>query len=123
MLAAVAIIGLALGSCTSSSDEDESIGSIYGIVTKKRTSEIVEGISIYLYKLSSQDKDPVYKGNYSLLLTTTTFSDGHFEFSNLTPGHYYIKGGAYYPYALKYEYEEYVLVEVGRQSRIDISIN
>lgn len=98
-------------SCTKE-DKDE-LGSIYGIVTKLGTAEPMKAVGVELYKKgTSASKD-------ALLLKTVTFDDGHFEFKDLTPEHYQVK-----VVADGYEQieEGYVIVEAGRQARIDLQV-
>lgn len=99
--------GLIIGSCTKSEEDDEDkLGSIYGIVTELGTAEPMKAVGVELYK----------GGN--LLLKTVTFDDGHFEFKDLTPENYYVKVvGKEYESA-----EKGVTVEAGRQARIDLQL-
>lgn len=101
-------------SCTKSEEGDEDkLGSIYGIVTELGTAEPMKAVGVELYKKgASSSRD-------ALLLKTVTFDDGHFEFKDLTPEHYQVK-----VVADGYEQTEegYVVVEAGRQARIDLQI-
>ncbi|MBQ0016573.1 MAG: DUF1566 domain-containing protein [Bacteroidales bacterium] len=94
-----------------SKDEEESeklgsiLGSIYGIVTV--TGEPLKGVGVSLYTSGG-----------SLLLKTVTYDDGHYEFTDLTPGEYEIvvEGDAYE------EFSVWVTVEAGRQARADMQL-
>lgn len=87
-------------------EKEEALGSIYGIVTKEGTTDVMPAIVIELYL-----------GN-DRLLSTTTFSDGHFEFPDLKAGKYILKISG-----KEYEEAEYsVIVESGRQARQDIEV-
>jgi hypothetical protein len=93
-----------LTSCEST--DYSKVGSIYGIVTKEGSTEPISAIPVSLYK------------DNNLLLQTITYSDGHFEFSNLLPGNYVIKIDG-----LGYEYQEYnVIVESLRMARADMQL-
>ena len=99
-----------LGACTSDKDDTNSggePGSVYGIVTELGTSEPMKSVGVELYK----------GGN--LLLKTVTFDDGHFEFKDINPGTYQVK-----VIADGYEQTEegLVIVETGRQARIDLQL-
>jgi len=67
----------------------------------------------YDYKLGD------YTYEYTLLLKTVTFDDGHFEFKDLNPEKYQVK-----VVADGYDQTEegYVTVEAGRQARIDLQV-
>lgn len=87
-------------------EKEEAFGSIFGIVTKEGTTEVMPAIVIELYL-----------GN-DRLLSTTTFSDGHYEFPDLKAGKYLLKISG-----KEYEEAEYsVIVESGRQARQDIEV-
>lgn len=93
-----------LTSCEST--DYSKVGSIYGIVTKEGSTEPISAIPVSLYKENA------------LMLQTVTYSDGHFEFSNLLPGNYVIKIDG-----LGYEYQEYnVIVESLRMARADMQL-
>lgn len=79
-------------------------GSIYGIVTT--TGEPLKGINVLLYK------------DASLLLSTVTYDDGHYEFSELQPGEYTLKVSTA-GYQMHYVS---VLIETSRQARMDIQL-
>ena len=86
---------------------DDEPGSIYGIVTELGTAEPMKAVGVELYK---SDK---------LLLKSVTFDDGHFEFTDLTPGDYKVR-----VVADGYERTEgEVVVEAGRQARIDLQVS
>jgi len=114
MIWAMMLTSILCVSCAKSEDGDEDkLGSIYGIVTKLGTAEPMKAVGVELYKKgTSSSKD-------ALLLKTVTFDDGHFEFKNLTPEHYQVK-----VVADGYEQieEGYVIVEAGRQARIDLQV-
>ena len=101
-------------SCAKSEEGDEDkLGSIYGIVTELGTAEPMKAVGVELYKKgASSSKD-------ALLLKTVTFDDGHFEFKDLNPGNYQVK-----VMADGYDQIEdgYVIVEAGRQARIDLQV-
>lgn len=105
------LIGIMLFSC---SKEDEKPGSIYGIVTKRSSVEPLRGINVKLLKDNN-----TAPADWPLLLTTTTYDDGHFEFTNLEAGDYAIMIGEYFP---SFDIFEIVKVESGRQSRMDIQL-
>ena len=93
-----------LTSCEST--DYSKVGSIYGIVTKEGSTEPISAIPVSLYKENA------------LMLQTITYSDGHFEFSDLLPGNYVIKIDG-----LGYEYQEYnVIVESLRIARADMQL-
>lgn len=93
-----------LTSCEST--DYSKVGAIYGIVTKEGSTEPISAIPVSLYK------------DNNLLLQTITYSDGHFEFSDLLPGNYVIKIDG-----LGYEYQEYnVIVESLRIARADMQL-
>lgn len=96
---------LGLTSCTPS-DEEDTLGSIYGVVTVKETAELMRATGVELYK------------DAALLLKTVTFDDGHYEFDDLKPGGYTLK-----VVAAGYSSEEYrVKVEAGRTARADMQL-
>ena len=72
--AALLIFGCALTGC--SGDETPGFGSIYGLVTNANTGQPVYGATVTLSP-----------GNFS----TTTGSDGRYEFVDLEPGQYKIQ--------------------------------
>ncbi len=100
-----AFISFNLVAC--SEDDEDALGSIYGIVTELGTAEPMRAVGVELYK------------NDRLLLKTVTFDDGHFEFSDLTPGEYNVQA-----VADGYEQVEQggVTVEPSRQARIDLQV-
>ena len=101
-----AFMSFNLISCGDDELEEEKVGSIYGIVTELGSAEPMRAVGVELYK---SDR---------LLLKTVTFDDGHFEFSDLTPGDYKVK-----VVADGYEQTEgNVVVEGGRQARIDLQV-
>ena len=102
-------------SCTKSEEGDEEkFGSIYGIVTELGTAEPMKAVGVELYKMS-----PYSYAYDNLLLKTVTFDDGHFEFKDLNPENYLVK-----VVADGYEQTEkgFVIVEAGRQARIDLQV-
>lgn len=97
-------MGFVFNACVD--EKEEAFGSIYGIVTKDGTTEVMQGIGIELYR----------DGN--LLLKSVTFSDGHYEFIDLKAGSYRLK-----IVSDGWEQTEYsVLVEGGRQARQDMQV-
>lgn len=107
--------GTAVISCTS--DEADEHGSIYGMVSVSGTAEPMRGIGVELYK-SMIDYPSSFLGDYSLLLKTVTYDDGHFEFTDLMPGFYKLVVDAE-----GYETSQYsVEVEVGRTARADMQL-
>ena len=111
LLAIMVVVGLTFCCCTSDGGSDEgSKGSIYGIVTASDTGEPLPSKSISLFKADA-------RGDYSLLLSTTTFADGHFEFIDLEPGRYAIQVDRMSFYLMS---ASFVVVEAGRQARIDV---
>lgn len=118
---ALVLIGIMMGSCTSSddaSDVQSQMGSIYGIVTELGTSEPMKAIGVELYK-GKYKKDYYNNVDNELLLKTVTFDDGHFEFKDLEAGSYTVR-----VVADGYEQTEggYVTVEAGRQARVDLQV-
>ena len=104
IIVTTAFVSLNLASC--GDDDSNTPGSIYGIVTELGSAEPMKAVGIELYK---GDK---------LLLKTVTFDDGHFEFDELSPGDYKVT-----TVADGYETTEgEVVVEAGRQARIDLQI-
>ena len=105
MLAATCVLVSAVWySCTKDDSAADAKGSIYGIVTT--TGEPLKGINVSLYK------------DASVLLSTVTYDDGHYEFSDLTPEEYTLKVNTE-GYQLHYAS---VLVEANRQARMDIQL-
>lgn len=99
-----AFVSINLVSC--GDDEVDELGSIYGIVTELGTAEPMKAVGVELYK-----------GN-SLLLKTVTFDDGHFDFIDLNPEQYKVN-----VIADGYDVASgNVIVEAGRQARIDLQI-
>lgn len=101
-----AFVSVNLVSCGDDELEEEKVGSIYGIATELGTAEPMKAVGVELYKGSA------------LLLKTVTFDDGHFEFKELEPGDYKVN-------VVADGYEEAkgdVVVEAGRQARIDLQI-
>ena len=97
-------IGLIFNACVD--EKEDALGSIYGIVTKEGTTDVMPAIVIELYLGGDR------------LLSTTTFSDGHYEFPDLKAGKYLLKISG-----KEYEEAEYsVVVESGRQARQDIEV-
>lgn len=113
---AMMLTGIMLVSCSKAKDEENEPGSIYGVVTKINSTEVLKGIQIKLYK-GNDHQGAAY---WPLLLTTTTFEDGHYEFSNLDPGVYGVQPG-YHEYYDKSDITT-VRVESGRQARIDLQV-
>ena len=88
-------------------DEDKRLGRIYGIVTEKgTTAEPMRGTGVELYH------------DNSLLLRTTTYDDGHYEFDDLQAGSYklIVEAAGY----LKLTHN--VVVEAGRIARADMQL-
>ena len=102
-IAVAAFVSFNLVSC---SEDDDEPGSIYGIATELGTAEPMKAVGVELYK------------GENLMLKTVTFDDGHFEFSDLTPGYYQVQ-----IVADGYETASYdVVVEAGRQARADMQL-
>lgn len=96
--------GLVFNACVD--EKEEALGSIFGVVTKDGTTEVMPAIGIELYR------------DGSLLLKTVTFDDGHFEFTDLKAGRYLLR-----IVAKGYEETEYsVVVEGGRPARQDMQV-
>lgn len=97
VLAAI-VASVVLSGCTKES------GTIYGIVTT--TGEPLKGIGVSLFS------------GRTLLLKTVTYDDGHYEFSDLTPGEYLIlvETEGYKKFSTM------VKVESGRQARVDVQL-
>lgn len=87
-------------------------GSIYGMVVESSNTEPLAGLGVELYRIG--------KEHNSLLLKTVTFDDGHFEFTDLEPEEYLIKviAEGYDEASTQY----YVIVEEGRQARVDMQV-
>ena len=120
VILAMMLIGIVLGSCTSEDDDKNTggePGSIYGIVTRINSTEVLKGIQVALFK----GNDHSGANYWPLILTTTTFDDGHYEFSNLEPGLYGIQIGYHPSYDLYIDAE--VRVEAGRQARVDLQLD
>ena len=85
---------------------------MYGVVVESANTEPLAGLGVELYY--------VYEDHKSLLLKTVTYSDGHFEFVDLTPGEYFIKvvASGYDESTTEY----YVTVESNRQARVDMQV-
>ena len=87
-------------------EKEEALGGIYGIVTKEGTTDVMPAIMIELYL------------NGDKLLSTYTFSNGQYEFSDLKAGKYLLK-----IVAKGYEETEYsVVVEAGRKAQHDMQV-
>lgn len=99
-------------SCSSTSEEVSTKGSIYGIVVESSNTEPLAGLGVELYRIGNSHN--------SLLLKTVTFDDGHFEFTDLDPDEYLIKVVATGYDESSTEY--YVTVEAGRQARVDMQV-
>ena len=125
LLFAMVLTSIMCISCAKSEEGDEDkLGSIYGIVTELGTAEPMKAVGVELYKkdLNSYYYDYKlgdYTYEYTLLLKTVTFDDGHFEFKDLNPEKYQVK-----VVADGYDQTEegYVTVEAGRQARIDLQV-
>ena len=118
------LAGIMLVSCSKSEDEkDSQPGSIYGIVTEEGSSVPMKGITIGLYQTVgahyNKEEGDWDAESVTLLLQTTTFDDGHFEFSDLKPGLYVVDVDA--PKGYNGDFAM-VTVEAGRQARIDMQI-
>lgn len=111
----IALLVLLVGffySCSSNAEDVSAKGSIYGIVVESSSTEPLAGLGVELYRIG-------YDHN-SLLLKTVTFADGHFEFTELEPDEYIIKvvASGYDESSTEY----YVMVEAGRQARVDMQV-
>lgn len=110
---AMVLSSIMLGSCTKDEDSKNEPGSIYGIVTKFGAAEPMKAVGVELYKKGTSSSPD------ALLMKTVTFDDGHFEFKDLNPEYYQVKVAAD-----GYDQIEdgYVVVEAGRQARIDLQV-
>lgn len=85
-----------LFSCTSEEDGgqeiiDDSTGSIYGLVTAKKSTEPLRGAAVSLVTVHQEYSDSMGTTRYvHALERTITFDDGHFDLKGITPGHYSI---------------------------------
>ena len=97
-----------LGSC-SEKEGAEKLGSIHGIVTEKSAiAEPMRGTGVELY----------YEYDNSLLLRTTTYDDGRYEFNDLHAGNYELIVDATGYEKLTHR----VVVEAGRIARGDMQL-
>ncbi|MBQ7661841.1 MAG: DUF1566 domain-containing protein [Prevotella sp.] len=122
---ALVLIGIMMGSCTSSddaSDVQSQMGSIYGIVTELGTAEPMKAVGVELYKGKYHTNKGYDYGENSLILKTVTFDDGHFEFKDLVTD----KFTSYTVRIVADGYEQIedgsVTVEAGRQARVDLQV-
>lgn len=60
--------------CSCDENEEERMGSIYGVVTDKTTIEPMRGTGVELHASANEGY------GYSLLTRTVTYDDGHYEF-------------------------------------------
>lgn len=113
LLWVMVLTGIMLSSCTKDEDSKNEPGSIYGIVTKFGAAEPMKAVGVELYKKGTSTSPD------ALLMKTVTFDDGHFEFKDLNPENYQVKVAAD-----GYDQIEdgYVIVEAGRQARIDLQV-
>lgn len=102
-----------LFACSNEIDTPDT-GSIYGVVTLKSNAEPMRATGVELYDYDSSSRDHIG----ALLLRTTTYDDGHYEFNDLHVGEYIISVDAQ-----GYDRELYhVRVEVGRTARADMQL-
>lgn len=102
-----------LFACSNEIDTPDT-GSIYGVVTLKSNAEPMRATGVELYDYDSSSSDHIG----ALLLRTTTYDDGHYEFNDLHVGDYIISVDA-----LGYDRELYhVRVEAGRTARADMQL-
>lgn len=94
-----------LWSC-SSNEDGEGEGSIYGVVTLSGSTEPMRAMGVELYH------------EYSLLLKTVTYDDGHYEFDNIQPGNYQLLIVAEGYKKVSFN----VVVEAGRTARADMQM-
>lgn len=113
---ALMVAGLCAGGC--SGEPDSALGKIYGVVTTSHSGEPMRSTAVELYINDSYTEYGVFHYKYSLLLKTTTFDDGHFEFDDLKANDYKI-----IVKADGYENLEYqVKVEAGRTAKVDLQM-
>ena len=107
-----------LFACSNEIDTTDT-GSIYGVVALKSNAEPMRATGVELYDYDSRWMDPTLEDNIgALLLRTTTYDDGHYEFNDLHVGEYIISVDA-----LGYDRELYhVRVEAGRTARADMQL-
>ncbi len=67
--------------CSCTKEENETQGSIYGVITEMDSAEPMRATSVELHSKSNNS-------NYLLLTKTVTYDDGHYEFNNLSTGSY-----------------------------------
>jgi hypothetical protein len=103
---AILIAACCYGSAGGGDSAAESIGSIYGVVTIKSSAEPMRATGVELYRSGS------------LLLKTVTYDDGHYEFSELSPGEYRLRVEAEGYADVEYD----VTVEAGRTARADMQL-
>lgn len=102
-----------LFACSNEIDTPDT-GSIYGVVTLKSNAEPMRATGVELYDYDSSSIDHIG----ALLLRTTTYDDGHYEFNDLHVGEYIISVDAQ-----GYDRELYhVRVEAGRTARADMQL-
>lgn len=106
VLCSILMLGISFFFNACVDEKEEALGGIYGIVTKEGTTEVMPAIMIELYL------------NGDKLLSTYTFSNGQYEFSDLKAGKYLLK-----IVAKGYEETEYsVVVEAGRKAQQDMQV-
>lgn len=72
------------------SEKEETTGSVYGVATNTK-AEPIRGASVSLY--DKQPLPPGFGSSYgdaALLYQTVTYDDGHFEFTSIATGKYYV---------------------------------
>lgn len=90
----------------SDNGEEETTGSIYGVVTLSGSTEPMIAMGVELF----------YEN--ALLLRTVTYDDGHYEFDNIQSGNYQLR-----VVAEGYEQVRFnVIVEAGRTARADMQM-
>lgn len=106
VLCSILMLGISFFFNACVDEKEEALGGIYGIVTKEGTTDVMPAIMIELYL------------NGDKLLSTYTFSNGQYEFSDLKAGKYLLK-----IVAKGYEETEYsVVVEAGRKAQHDMQV-
>lgn len=99
----LAIAGLAAAGCSDS--DDASKGGIHGVAIDAENQEPMRGVNVQLCKQSG-----------TILESTVTYDDGHFEFTNVDPGDYsVIIASTKYP-NVKYDFS----VQSGRTASFDV---
>lgn len=97
------IAGISAASCS----DNDSKGGIHGVAVDAENQEPMRGVNVQLCKQSG-----------TILGSTITYDDGHFEFTDVTPGDYtVIISSTKYP-NVKYDFS----VKAGRTASLDIPL-